>query len=74
VEQVRLRIRLFKPVDSKMWGTVAAAFHNLLDTLGSAAAGARTVTFSSPEAADSVLLRQPLARESGELIVDDRGN
>lgn len=74
VEQVRLRIRLFKPVDSKMWGTVGTAFHNLLDTLGSTAAGARTVPLASPEAADSVLLREPLARETSELIVDDRGN
>jgi tetratricopeptide (TPR) repeat protein len=74
IEQVRLRIRLFKPVDSKMWGTVGTAFHNLLDTLGRAAADARTVPFATPEAADSVLLRQPLAHETQELTVDDRGN
>jgi hypothetical protein len=74
VEQVRLRIRLFKPVDSKLWGAVMAAYHNQLNIAGQDSAYVRTVPFASAEAADSVLLRQPWAREGEEFIVDDRGN
>jgi len=74
IEQVRLRLRLFKPVDGKMWETVQVAYHNLLDAAGRDRATARTVPFASDVAADSVLLRQPWAREGEEFIVDDRGN
>ncbi len=74
IEQVRLRLRLFKPVDSDLWETVQTAFHNLLDTAGQVSADARTVPFASAVAADSVLLRQPWSREGEEYIVDDRGN
>lgn len=74
VEQVRLRIRLFKPVDTKLWAAVMTAYHNQLNSAGQDSAYARTVPFASVEAADSVLLRQPWAREGEEFIVDDRGN
>ncbi len=57
-----------------MWETVQVAYHNLLDAAGRDRATARTVPFASDVAADSVLLRQPWAREGEEFIVDDRGN
>ncbi len=74
IEQMRLRLRLFKPVDRQMWGTVAGAFQNLLDASAKADAAARTVPFASAAAADSVLTRLPWAQEGEELIADDRGN
>ncbi len=74
IEQVRLRLRLFKPVDTKLWSAVVAAYRNQLNTVGRDSADARTVPFASAGAADSVLLRQPWAREGEEFIVDDRGN
>jgi len=74
IEQLRLRIRVFKPVDAKLWKTVSTAYANLLDRAGRDSAEARTVPFASELTADSVMLRQPWAREGEEYIVDDRGS
>jgi hypothetical protein len=74
IEQVRLRIRLFKPVDAKLWSAVKAAYRNQLNAIGQERVDVRTIPFASPEAADSVFLRQSWAREGEEFIVDDRGH
>lgn len=60
---VRVRLRLFKPVDQDLWHTVATAYGNLLDEAGASRALDRSAVFPSEEAADAVVDRQEWASE-----------
>ncbi len=63
LERVRVTLRLFKPADKALWGSVSAAYRNLLDWEGLAAAGARLDVVPRAGLADSVLGRQEWATE-----------
>jgi tetratricopeptide (TPR) repeat protein len=68
---VRLRVRLYKPVDDELWGWVEKSFRNLLDERGLTAAADRTVPLPSAEAADAVIGHQYWAHEGLEERLDD---
>ena len=63
LERVRVTLRLFKPADKSLRNSVAAAYRNLLDWDGLAAAEARFDVVPRPGVADSVLARQEWATE-----------
>ncbi len=63
LERVRVTLRLFKPADKALWNSVSAAYRNLLDWDGLAAAGARIDVLPRAGLADSVLGRQEWATE-----------
>jgi tetratricopeptide (TPR) repeat protein len=68
---VRLRVRLYKPVDDELWQSVEKSFHNLLDEKGLAAAVDRTLPLGSAEFADNVIAHQGWALEGIEARLDD---
>ncbi len=68
LEQVRLVMRLFKPMDLPLWVIVARSFHNLLDEQGRDSADARTVVFPKEVDADAAMMR-PWWSRSGLLGV-----
>jgi tetratricopeptide (TPR) repeat protein len=60
--QVRLTMRVFKPVNRALWVIVGRSFHNLLRDAAGDSARARTVLFPGEGEADAVLLRPWWAR------------
>jgi len=70
VAGVRLRVRLYKPVDGALWQAVRKSYRNLLDEAGLTSAAERTVTLPSPEAADTVVARQFVVAEEPEAGLD----
>jgi hypothetical protein len=68
---VRLRVRLYKPVDDELWQSVQKSFHNLLDEKGLAAVVDRTLPLGSAEFADNVIAHQGWALEGIEARLDD---
>jgi len=66
VAGVRLRVRVYKPVDGALWQVVRKSYRNLLDEAGLASAMERTVTLPSTEAADTVIGRQFVVVEGPE--------
>jgi hypothetical protein len=71
VTGVRLRIRVYKPVDEDLWQAAGKSYRNLLDHAGFSSAAARTVALPSAETADAVIGHQPWAREGLEARLDD---
>ena len=71
VAGVRLRIRVYKPVDEDLWQAAGKSYRNLLDQPGLASAAERTVALPSAEAADAVIGQQDWAREGLEARLDD---
>jgi hypothetical protein len=68
---VRLRVRLYKPVDDELWQSVVKSFRNLLDEGGLAVATDRTLPLGSAEFADNVMAHQGWALEGIEARLDD---
>jgi len=68
---IRLRLRLYKPVDDELWQWVSKSHRNLLDQDGLADAADRTLTLGSAEFADNVIAHQLWAREGLEARLDD---
>ena len=53
IARVQLRLRAFKLMDAKLWGTVVQSYKNLLDGPGLADATSRTAPYARPAQADS---------------------
>ena len=53
IARVQLRLRAFKLMDQKLWGTVVQSYKNLLDGPGLADATSRTAPYARPAQADS---------------------
>ncbi len=53
--ELRLRVRVFKPVDAPLWTLVARSYRNLLDGAGLREAAARTAPLPTAVAADRLL-------------------
>ncbi len=70
--ELRLRVRVFKPVDAGLWALVVRSHRNLLDGEGLAAATARTAPMPTAEAADRILRRTGWARSGLGDRVDER--
>ncbi len=70
--RLRLRVRLFKPVDRDLWRQVQKSYQNLLDAPGLAAATARTLPFENADRADRVITDLPWAREGIEAARRDQ--
>ena len=68
---VRLRVRLYKPVDDELWQSVEKSFRNLLDENGLAATADRTLPLGPAEFADNVMAHQGWALEGIEARLDD---
>lgn len=71
VAAVRLRLRLFKPLDPTTWNYAATAYRNRLDRAGLEAAQARSIPMADGATADSVLARQEWATENLGIGADD---
>jgi tetratricopeptide (TPR) repeat protein len=71
VASVRLRLRLFKPLDPTTWNMAATAYRNRLDWPGLAAAEARSLVMADELIADSVLARLEWSREGLGIGADD---
>ncbi len=69
---LRLRLRLFKPVDQGFWETVSAAYRNVLDMDGLDTARDRSAVYDDAAAADAVTGRQEWATEGLEGRPDER--
>lgn len=69
---LRLRLRLFKPVDQDFWETVSAAYRNVLDTDGLDTARDRSAIYAEARQADAVTGRQEWATEGLEGRPDER--
>ncbi|HEY2805218.1 MAG TPA: hypothetical protein VGI92_05095 [Gemmatimonadales bacterium] len=63
--QLRLVLRLFKPIDDDTWGVVSHAYLQLLDSANLRDDQARTVTFATARDADAVLAHLPWAAPEG---------
>lgn len=63
LDRVKVTLRLFKPADNTLWKGVAAAYRNLLDWDGLAAAGDRLDVVPRAGLADSVLGQEEWATE-----------
>jgi tetratricopeptide (TPR) repeat protein len=63
VAGIRLRLRLYKPVDEALWQLVAKSYRNILDTDGLRQAAERTIAIDDPDLADTVILGQAWAGE-----------
>jgi len=57
IARVRIRLRAFKLMDDKLWGTIVQSYRNLLDTPGLADATARTAPYVAATTADSAFDR-----------------
>jgi len=68
---VRLRMRLYKPVDDELWQSVEKSFRNLLDEKGLAAAADRSLPLGPAGFADNVMAHQGWALEGIEARLDD---
>lgn len=71
VASVRLRVRLFKPLDPATWNMAATAYRNRLDWPGLAAAEARSLVMADELTADSVLARLEWSHEGLGSGADD---
>jgi len=59
---IRLRLRLYKPVDEALWRQVAKSYLNLLDAEGLQLATERTVAIPDPALADRLVRDQMWTR------------
>ena len=58
IASIRLRLRLYKPIDEPLWQQVARSYRNLIDEDGLRQAEARTVGLADAALADRVMLTQ----------------
>jgi tetratricopeptide (TPR) repeat protein len=71
VSRVRVRLRLFKPLDRELWGLIRKSYRNLLDEAGLAAVAERSLPFDGVERADRAITDLPWAREGVEAFLRD---